>query len=235
MAGDLLPAKDAKQRDEFLTATGFLALTSKPRAQNNPDYRMDLIADQIDATTRAVLGLSVMCARCHDHKFDPIAQKEYYALAGIFESTDMLFGAGGKKGGGKKKQGGGGLHTLSDSSLVMGVKDGRPTDTALCIRGDTRNRGERAPRGFLAVATVGAAPPIDRSGSGRLELARWLTQPNNPLTARVAVNRVWMHLFGRGLVNSPDNFGASASDPVIPNCSITSPPSSSPTAGPESA
>jgi hypothetical protein len=157
-----------------------------------------------------------MCARCHDHKFDPIAQKEYYALAGIFESSTMLFGAGGGKGGGKKAGGGGGLHTLSDSTPAMGIKEGRPTDTTLCIRGESRNLGERVPRGFLTVATTGAAPSINRSGSGRLELAQWLTRADNPLTARVAVNRLWMHLFGRGLVNSPDNFGALGEKPSHP-------------------
>src|SRR5213079_866994 len=98
IAGDLLRARDDKEKDEFLIATGFLALTSKPRAQNNPDYRMDLVADQIDVTSRAVLGLSVLCSRCHDHKFDAIAQKEYYALAGIFDSTQMLFGSTAAKG-----------------------------------------------------------------------------------------------------------------------------------------
>ena len=93
----MLASKDAKEKgSEPLTATGFLALTSKPRAQNNPDYKYDLIADQIDVTTRSVLAMSVMCARCHDHKFDPIATKDYYALAGIFDSTVMLSSAGPK-------------------------------------------------------------------------------------------------------------------------------------------
>jgi hypothetical protein len=230
VAGDLLPADSPAERDALLTATGFLALTSKPRAQNNPDYRMDLIADQIDVTSRAVLGLSVMCARCHDHKFDPIPTKEYYSLAGIFESSTMLAGAGGK--GNKGQPASKGFHNLSDGGQAMGVAEGQPTNSSICIRGDSTNRGETVPRGFLTVATLSTPPEIDRSRSGRLELARWLTSPDNPLTARVAVNRIWLHLFGRGIVPSIDNFGALGKDPAIPSCSTGWPAASSPTAGP---
>jgi hypothetical protein len=215
IAGDLLPERDNKHRDEMLIATGFLALTSKPRAQNNPDYRLDLIADQIDVTTRAVLGMSVLCARCHDHKFDPIPQKEYYALAGFFDSTTMLFGGGGGKG--AKGAGPGGIHTLSDGEQAMGVKDAaKGTDTAIALRGDSTKRGETVPRGFVTIATLAEPPKINRSKSGRLELATWLTDPKNPLAARVATNRVWQHLFGRGLCNSPDNFGFLGERPTHP-------------------
>lgn len=212
VAGDLLNHKDEKEKDEHLTATGFLALTSKPRAQNNPDYRLDLIADQIDVLTRSVLGLSVLCARCHDHKFDPIPTKEYYALAGFFDSTDMMPGPGGQG----MMAVAGGLLALSDGGLAMGVREGRPTDTAVALRGDSTKRGERVERGYLTLATLGKVPEINRQTSGRAQLAEWLTQPSNPLTARVAVNRVWMHLFGQGIVRSIDNFGSLGEKPTHP-------------------
>ena len=93
IAGDLLPAKDDAERDEHLIATGFLALGPKGlNEKNREQFRMDLIDEQIDATSRAVLGLTVACARCHDHKYDPIPQRDYYALAGIFRSTETRFG-----------------------------------------------------------------------------------------------------------------------------------------------
>jgi hypothetical protein len=214
IAGDLLKADDDKTRDQHLVATAFLALTSKPRAQNNPDFKMDLVADQIDVTTKAILGLTVMCARCHDHKFDPIPTKEYYALAGIFDSSLMLFG-GPLKGGGKGFKDGG-FHTLSGGLPAMGVRDGKPVDTAICVRGESQTRGETVKRGFLTAATISPAPEVNRTQSGRLELADWLTKNDNPLTARVMVNRLWVHLFGRGLVPTVDNFGVLGETPSHP-------------------
>ncbi len=213
IAGDLLPIKDKKERDAALTATGFLALTSKPRAQNNPDYKHDLIADQIDVASRAVLAMSVMCARCHDHKFDPISTKEYYALAGIFDSSIMLFGNNAGKKGGKAF----GYHELSDGGEAMGVRDAvNKVDCNVLIRGDAKSIGEKVTRGFPAVLKSPTEPTINRSQSGRLELAQWMTARDNPLTARVAANRIWQHLFGQGVVRSPDNFGSLGEKPTHP-------------------
>jgi hypothetical protein len=213
VAGDLLTPDAGESKDDLLTATGFLAMTSKPRAQNNPDYKYDLIADQIDVTTRVVLSLSVMCARCHDHKFDPIGTKEYYGLAGIFESSQMLFGKGAGKGG--KGAGPTGLHALSNGGEAMGLREGSPRDCRVCLGGDSTKLGDSVPRGFLRVATAGE-PPAIKSGSGRLQLAEWLTSKDNPLTARVAVNRIWLHLFGEGIVKSADNFGFLGERPSHP-------------------
>ena len=97
LAGDLLPAESASQRNRLLTATGFLAIGSKPAAAMNQNFAMDIVDDQINAVCSATLGLSVACARCHDHKHDPIPTSDYYALAGIFASTETLYGAAGNE------------------------------------------------------------------------------------------------------------------------------------------
>ena len=93
VAGDLLPATDVKERDANLVATGFLAIGPKGlNERRREQFVMDVVDEQIDVTTRAVMGVSVACARCHDHKFDPVSQRDYYAMAGIFRSTQTLYG-----------------------------------------------------------------------------------------------------------------------------------------------
>jgi len=93
IAGDLLPAGDDRQRADQLIATGFLAIGSKAHdAENRGQFVLDLVDEQIEATTRAFLGLTVACARCHDHKTDPVTQRDYYALSGIFRSTQTCSG-----------------------------------------------------------------------------------------------------------------------------------------------
>lgn len=96
------------------------------------------------------------------------------------------------------------------------LDDAKPEDCAIHIRGSIRNLGEVVPRGFLTVATYGDAPEIPAGESGRRQLAEWVTSERNPLTARVLVNRVWMHLFGEGLVRSVDNFGTTGEKPSHP-------------------
>ncbi|MCA9135893.1 MAG: DUF1553 domain-containing protein [Planctomycetales bacterium] len=97
IAGDSLPAETAQQRNRQLIATGFLAIGSKPAAAMNNNFAMDVVDDQINTVCTTVLGLSVACARCHDHKHDPIPTRDYYALAGIFQSTETLYGASGNE------------------------------------------------------------------------------------------------------------------------------------------
>jgi cytochrome c553 len=257
IAGDLLPGRDGAEHAAHLTATGFLALGPKSLQEKNVEqFRMDQIDEQIDTTSRAVLGLTVACARCHDHKFDPIPQKEYYALAGIFRSTQTFYGTGGTgkqnrnasalvplpaateqlasaetppevpvampthKAGKKKKQqqpAATQVAAAAGGGAVMGVEDGQPANCRLLVRGEIAQPADPVPRGMLTVLTNGDAPAIT-SGSGRLELAQWLTSPTNPLTARVAVNRIWSDLFGQGVVRTADNFGATgekASNPEL--------------------
>ncbi|MBA2112890.1 DUF1553 domain-containing protein [Bremerella alba] len=97
IAGDLLPASSAQERNRLLVATGFLAIGSKPASAMNKDFSMDIVDDQINTVSTAFMGLSVACARCHDHKHDPIPTRDYYALAGIFKSSETLYGVAGNE------------------------------------------------------------------------------------------------------------------------------------------
>jgi hypothetical protein len=438
IAGDLLPAADQAQRDEQLTGTGFLVIGPKVLADRDTEKRlMDVVDEQVDTIGRTFLGLTVGCARCHDHKFDPIPQADYYALAGIFTNTRTLYGTtenpvisgwmvrplgadGGarlaavkehkkkladvaerlkkaraelkthedtatmrqpgklvgitvddkeaklvgkwkpstfsrpyvgegyihddKSGKGEKSAtftpdlprageydvlisytaakgrstntpvtvrcadgettvlvnqeevppldglfrpvgkfhfaaGTAGSVTIANKGtagyvivdavrfvpmgalanvpatamgvpaevrekiaqaearvkdleaeekslqaaapqpppLVLAVQDeDKVGDCRINVRGNPHSLGDPVPRGFLTVATAGARPAIPADRSGRLELARWVADPGNPLTARVLVNRVWEHLFGEGLVRSVDNFGAQGERPSHP-------------------
>jgi hypothetical protein len=95
LAGDLIAVSEPERRDELLTATAFLALGSKAYEESKQDlYWMDVVDEQIEVIGRGLLGLSIACARCHDHKFDPIPTADYYAIAGILRSTEPLYGYG---------------------------------------------------------------------------------------------------------------------------------------------
>ena len=442
IAGDLFASTSSEQQREQIIATGFLALGPKNLdAQDKDLLRMDVVDEQLDTIGRAFLGLSIGCARCHDHKFDPIPTAEYYSLAGILRSTKVLLpgnvsgfvrrplpgldphaeqrkeheqlvqsaqkrleqaraelkklspvgvtvaatgpvdapklagvvvddtaaktvgmwkhstfhkayvGSGylhddnadkgqksieffgslpaagtyevrisytpgdgraanvpvtvvhaagetttrldqrkappidgrfaslgtfrfdaddgtgrvtvsnaGTKGhvtvdavqfvpvpvvpsgavaapaegakpqaavaelAGKVKQLEGELAQLKKASpppppMALAVQEEDPKEIADCrinIRGNNHNLGPVAPRGFLSVATVSSPPRVDPKQSGRRELADWLTRADNPLTARVYVNRVWHHLFGAGLVRTPDDFGVTGEAPGHP-------------------
>jgi len=292
LAGDLLPVETDQEWADNLIATGFLAIgTKNVNEQNGAQFAVDLVDEQINATTRVFLGKSVACARCHDHKFDAITQKDYYALAGIFGSTSTFYGnppseagrvstaqqqrnssllmlpindpnpydkhyteaelsklndeiqskRGEMLGLRNNMQSGDSnaenalrtrlrlqvqLATLTaklavvdkngnPNSYCMGVQDlSNSKDAKLLVRGEIDAPADTVPRGFPQVLSVNKVS-IGK-GSGRLELADWIASEDNPLTARVMVNRIWKHLIGQGIVTTTEDFGVSGKAPTHP-------------------
>lgn len=257
IAGDLVPDGGT----DGLIATGFLALGPKVLAE--PDEKKmeyDIVDEQVDTIGRTILGLTLGCARCHDHKFDPITAADYTGLAGIFVSTRTMehfkkvarwhenslatpdelrlkadYDAKlaklkaaiqeltGKSGDNEKTELVKRKKELAELELAapelssaMGVAEGKPTDLPVFRRGDHLAPGEIVPRRFPIVLAGDRQAPLPADRSGRLELARWITNPNHPLTARVIVNRVWRWHFGKGLVRSTDNFGRLGEQPTHP-------------------
>lgn len=178
---------DGDQSD--LAAMGFLTLGR--RFLNNIN---DIIDDRIDVVMRGMMGMTVNCARCHDHKYDPIPTQDYYSLYGVFASSD------------EPKDGAYPLRLVDSAN---------PHNVQVFIRGNSGNRGAEAPRRFI-LAVAGEQRKNFEKGSGRLELAQAITAADNPLTARVFANRVWAHYFGVGLVNTPSDFGVRSSPPTHP-------------------
>lgn len=271
VAGDLLPVETDEQWQENLIATGFLAIGLKHHDEKNPrKFMADMVDEQIDTLTQSVLGLTVACARCHDHKSDPIPTDDYYALAGIFHSTKTYYGTSriaqnhrpsdllllpiqerspsgvraeqsmdsmreriaeldrqmrGVKGKDRRN-----LRNVRNriatqlaelnpdgtkKSFGMGVQEGAQMVSAnILVAGEVDRPAQEVPRGFVRVLGELNFTVDSSKSSGRMELVRALTSKKNPLTARVMVNRIWMHLLGKPLVETPSNFGASGMRPT---------------------
>jgi len=206
LASDLLKP-DAKEEH---VALGFVGLGPKYYRRNALDVMAEEWEDRVDVVTRGVLGLTVACARCHDHKYDPIRQEDYYGLAGVFASTEMFNRPFSES----TELGKNGQAKDPEQALHI-VRDENPRDITVFARGDVTKPGATAPRRFLEVLCEGT-PKLWTTGSGRRELADALTDRRNPLTARVIVNRVWGWYFGRGIVATPSNFGALGERPTHP-------------------
>jgi len=271
VAGDILASRgEAANYGEAVVATGFLALSRRYATAPFELWHLTL-EDTIETTGRAFLGLTLRCARCHDHKYDPVTQRDYYALYGMFASTTYpyagseefqskkfprtgfvpliepkaakprlkayhvrlaglereigaLESAKDPKSRGRLSSLTSELARLKNSSLpadvpgCYGVAEGKPVDVPIQRRGDPGNAGPVVPRGVPRFAFLAAEPPqaTGPQESGRLELARWLTQRRHPLLARVIVNRIWQHHFGRGIVATSSNFGLRGDPPTHP-------------------
>ena len=334
LAGDILARQGPQEKyAERVIATGYLALTRRYAGASFP-YEMWYLAmeDAIETAGRTFLALTLRCARCHDHKFDPVTTRDYYALYGIFASTKFAYAGSEMMGGPKvagrmsfvplvppdqaqprlaayqqrldalekeikgleedpilkpvaelyekvageesrarrnireglyldtqglpptqlpeyvelkaKRDAAGAelakahpdLATAPDRLLKVreayvhlarpglpddlpgayAVQEGESTDVHVQFGGEPENPGPLMRRNLPLFLTGGKGIQIPESSSGRLELAEWLTQPDNPLTARVMVNRIWQHHFGKGIVGTPSNFGTRGDPPSHP-------------------
>ena len=282
IAGDLLPHKSYEEYNNNRIATGFLTIGTKNIQAQTRQFEADRNDDQIDAITRGFLGMTLSCARCHDHKFDPFSQQDYYGVAGVFNNTrnmDGLYRGNNNTGylgdyeylvteetedlykkkkikewfllcdiknletqiesiktwnkrvteqqlerelGRRQKRLEEAKAELSDEYLkylehlqpVMSVKDKeKMTEVKLAIRGEVNNLGDEVPRRLPEIFSDRPNLNFDNT-SGRYELAEWITHKTNPLTYRVHVNRVWRHLFGKGILDSFDNFGILGGEPT---------------------
>jgi Protein of unknown function (DUF1553)/Protein of unknown function (DUF1549)/Planctomycete cytochrome C len=270
LAGDLLPYDHMEARREQIIATGYIA-NSRRFGSRVDDYPQHLtIEDTLDNFGRAFLGMTINCARCHDHKFDPITAQDYYALYGIFQSTrypwpgieleqrqrDLVPLASDEEVNQFEKEKASRQKVLDHEvaelekaakqaspeakkdveerlkkarqsarvnsqrtppyEVIYGVAEGLDRDdAAIQLKGDPAKLGEVVRRRF-PIVLGGQELAEDEPSSGRLQLAGWLFDRNNPLTARVIVNRIWQKHFGKGLVPTPNDFGRQGKPPTHP-------------------
>jgi mono/diheme cytochrome c family protein len=265
LADQIRHNRSAEPDQKPLAALGFLTLGNRFENSTN-----DIINDRIDVTTKAFLGLTVSCARCHDHKFDPIPTADYYSLYDVFansgepaqepwlhpvlktpEIADYLTrmraaedakaavdleirelrrsGVPEAERPARRREL---VKQLAQANKAVADLDAgpeappkaqvlvdvpSPRDYPVLLRGEAQNKGPMVTRHFLSILSPDPKNPIPfRDGSGRLDLARAIASPTNPLTARVLVNRVWQQHFGTGFVSTPDDLGNQSAPPTDP-------------------
>ena len=275
IAGDLLPYDDDDQRWQQIIATGYLAI-SRRVGVSPQNLKHIVIEDTLNNLGKTFLGLTIGCARCHDHKFDPIPTADYYSLYGIFDSSvyphpgaehkpwrrDFVYRVGAAKAAellkekrrvleewNRKERATFELYrdfqrkppseltgtresawqavlairearadfakTFPDMEIAYAIQEGSSRDANIHKQGNPRSQGPVVRRGFLQILN-GRKLSDKENGSGRLQLAEWLTDPKNPLTARVMANRIWHYHFGRGLVRTTSDFGIRGGRPTHP-------------------
>ena len=241
IAADQVPLKD--KRD--LAALGFITVGNRYLGNTQ-----EIIDDRIDVVTRGLQGMTVQCARCHDHKFDPIPTADYYSLYGVFAATREPGDLPqiGEASDPKAAQEFAAKHaelTQREAELRAAKKDGdagnvrnqiqqlvathagappramvlndvpNPGKPRILLRGNPGTPGPEVPRQYLIAVQGEKRQPFSK-GSGRLELAQQIASPENPLTARVMVNRIWLGHFGKGLVATPSDYGTRGELPTHP-------------------
>ena len=199
LAGD-----ESADGGDAVAATGYLRLgpfdSTAEIFQEAERHRAESLAEIVSTTGAAMLGLTIGCAACHDHKFDPILQSDFYRLVACFQSLTPVDAEGAAS-------------TATDSGPDA-------AETHVLADGNHRTPREVVPPGIPAIFDpnpLAVIPPADGRTTGRrAALAAWITAPANPLTSRAIVNRIWQRLFGRGLVATPNDFGYAGAAPTHP-------------------
>ena len=239
LAGDLLP----KATDEQRLATAFNRnhMINGEGGRIAEENRVEYIFDQMETMATLWLGTTMTCSRCHDHKFDPITQRDYYSLFAFFNNTPVNGGGGSGQTAPVLAVGSptqqkeileleGKIKSLKEKPQidaakkqlaalrkkfpkVMVMRDEKPRQTKVLVRGVYNQPSDVAVTS--AWPAVFGANALERVPT-RLYLAQWLVDEKNPLTARVTVNRIWQQFFGTGLVKTPEDFGVQGERPSHP-------------------
>jgi hypothetical protein len=215
IAGDEIDGMD----EQSLIATGFCrnGTSNDDNMGKNDDalaqYRADQLDDVISTTSSVFLGLTVGCARCHDHKTDPLLQRDYYSLLAIFNGTEKYGLVPGTQDKNDKRV------KIDETAKVHALIETSPQvpATRIMLRGSALNLGDEVgPAVPTLFKPVSFPAPAAKTSLRRKTLAQWITAPDNALAWRVIANRIWQHHFGRGIVASPSNFGFTGAKPTHP-------------------
>jgi mono/diheme cytochrome c family protein len=205
IAGDLLP--DATNRQRTATAFHRNTMTNTEGGTDDEEFRVAAVKDRVNTTVQVWMGLTMGCAQCHTHKYDPIAQDEYYGMFAVFNQTAD--------------------NDQPDESPTLEVRTGVKLPVMVEVAAENRRASHVLEKGsFLTPGKavepglIGAFVPEGVVKSGRtvdrLAVARWLVDERNPLTARVMVNRLWALAFGTGIVATEEDFGSQGELPSHP-------------------
>ncbi|MDA7617840.1 MAG: PSD1 and planctomycete cytochrome C domain-containing protein [Verrucomicrobiota bacterium] len=240
LAGDLLPKRTSQQ----VLATAFHrnTMTNEEGGTDNEEFRVKAVKDRVDTTIQVWMGLTMGCAKCHSHKYDPISLNDYYAFYAFFNQTEdndqetPLWPTPNATQGREVAQLKEAIarleqrtdqkedlektrqrleqldHQISKTPVMLELPPGKQRTTRIQKRGNFLNQGEIIEPTLLPGLGI---PPVKEARS-RLDVATWLISAKNPLTARVLANRVWARLFGRGLVETEEDFGSQGLAPSHP-------------------